>query len=1252
MVAAVWPPISRTDLKFAGDENAFDSILPILIRLLIAETAHGLTELEMPGESGVSIGGFDGLVTASGASVKVPVGRSVWELSTEKSVNSKADRDYEKRTAGPNGEDPRNFTYVQVSVRTWRDASKWASDRAAEGRWKAVRAINLDGIREWLDQAPGTAVWLANQLGKPVEGAQSVSDWFENNWLPSTKIPLGPEVVLAGRAASADRFRELLQTQKTRIVVAGDATSTHFGVGTLTDVEFTAFVAASILEADQVQRDAWLSRALIVDERANLSLLLALPGPMLLLMADANLATRVPARAPHRLILLAPPGEKADVDVGRVDPSAVANTLEAGGLQRGEARERGILARRSLPALRRKLAKIPAAMHPSWARQPDAVTRRVLMLGGWDGANEHDRNLVATTLGREYSEIEDLAAGLAVAEIPALGGFEDRWYTLSAEDMWLLIRPHIKSEDLKILAGAFETVFADPDPFLSMDAYERVTNQLRGVRRRYSDTLRQGLAQVLTSSAIQPPSGRADFARSLVGKLLGVANADESYQRWGGLADVLELLAEAAPEEFLAAMRQGLRDRGPLHIRMFDQAGPNAMLGSNPIYPAFMHSLELLAWLPEYFDEAVDVLFELDGIDPGDGHYANRPERSLLEIFSCLGPDTHVDLARRTQALRRFAGKRPDRAFELMLALLEENSGRRFGHSKPRFRGIEPPTQIGPDDFRANVSRVGVLLLGLLAGDLDRHVALAGKVDRLLPEQRRSLEQRLIEFASHADDVGRSRIWMALRGVIARHRDFSQAIWALPEEELQLLEATLQALAPTRNVAGNAWLFMSGLISLGDGTDRRDHHAFDAELTHRRMVAVQETLERGGLPAVLDFAKTIDRPDLIGQALAAIASEHDRLDEELLNWSTELEPQATVARSFLRPRLIHGGLELLDHLLRVAHDPEQKVAILLASGLSADTRARLESLPPEVRRSFWQQFNGAGVTDGDNQYIVRGLATAGRHAAALDLISLLHAEFSSAEAADLVATICEAMIASGQPDPELSRVSPYAFAHLFDLIYQHRESIGEGRVLALEWLFYPRIGYEGSAPSIHRAMSLHPEIFIDVMQAVIDKSSGPSRPRRAFEILSSWKVCPGFVETGRFDSGVMREWVRETQRKLRELDLSDLGEEQIGQILAYAPTAEDGLTPAVAIRDMLEEFGSDHLDLGMGIGIFNKLHSDTDTFESPDSRVLADKFRAAAETVGNWSRVRRILLGLAKDHERLAEQDERREERYRRGIDG
>jgi hypothetical protein len=80
----------------AGDAG-FDTVLPVLVRRLIAETGLGVAELDMPGGSGTAVGGFDGVVTAGRATTFVPAGRSVWELSVQQDAQAKAVSDYGNR---------------------------------------------------------------------------------------------------------------------------------------------------------------------------------------------------------------------------------------------------------------------------------------------------------------------------------------------------------------------------------------------------------------------------------------------------------------------------------------------------------------------------------------------------------------------------------------------------------------------------------------------------------------------------------------------------------------------------------------------------------------------------------------------------------------------------------------------------------------------------------------------------------------------------------------------------------------------------------------------------------------------------------------------------------------------------------------------------------------------------------------------------------------------------------------------------
>jgi hypothetical protein len=133
---ATWPPLKGDDLREAARSTGFDSAFPVLMRRLILETGDGITELDMPGESGTAVGGFDGVATATRATTFVPAGTSVWELSVGSGAQTKADSDYGKRKTGPEGREASEVTYVQTILAVWQKSRTWASARNKEGRWK------------------------------------------------------------------------------------------------------------------------------------------------------------------------------------------------------------------------------------------------------------------------------------------------------------------------------------------------------------------------------------------------------------------------------------------------------------------------------------------------------------------------------------------------------------------------------------------------------------------------------------------------------------------------------------------------------------------------------------------------------------------------------------------------------------------------------------------------------------------------------------------------------------------------------------------------------------------------------------------------------------------------------------------------------------------------------------------------------------------------------------------------------------
>ncbi len=562
---STWPPISRDDLRVAAGDAGFDTVFPLLVRRLIAETADGLVELDMPGGSGTAAGGFDGVVTAVSDSLYVPSGTSVWELSVTRGAQQKADEDYSKRLEGPGGRATSDITYVQAILAPWTKADDWRDERTKQGRWKAVRAYNLDAVHSWLEGAPATTAWLAEQLAKQLAGVRPLDQWWDDTWLPSTRVPLMGEIVLAGRQDAAAALVGALERGTKVITVGGD----------LPFDELRAVLAAALRGAGTANLQA---RTLVVFDAGALAQLIKQPQPLVLVLGDPGLAADLPMRHGHQLVMQAPLGVAADLMIPGVDGQAVEAVLRERGERWERAAELGALARRSLLGLRRTLALHQAAHTPGWAKNPDATRRRLLLLGGWDGASDHDRDAVEHCVGRSYPDVQEALLELAsTGDSPMLGHVDERWYVLAPADAWTLLSPHLTRDDVAALAAAASLVLQESDPLIGLGPSARIAAQLAGSKRRYSDALRTGLAQGLallgSTDDPLPASGSttgSDHARLIVQEILKAANDDSTYGLWTSLGDVLDLLAEAAPEAFLKAMTDGL-GRLPLHAKMFTE---------------------------------------------------------------------------------------------------------------------------------------------------------------------------------------------------------------------------------------------------------------------------------------------------------------------------------------------------------------------------------------------------------------------------------------------------------------------------------------------------------------------------------------------------------------------------------------------------------------------------------------------------------------------------------------------------------
>lgn len=1039
---SAWPPIDRDDLRHAAGSAGFDTTFPLLIRRLVSETAVGLESVDMPGGSGTAAGGFDGVVEARGSSAFVPQGVSVWELSVG-GGQTKANEDYAKRLEAPNDLSTVEVTYVQAILDPWTKARAWERKFSEENRWLAVRGYNLDRIHAWLDLAPATTVWLAGQLGKAMPGVRSVEAWWYESWLPSTRVPLGRSIVLAGREKAGKELISAISAGQQVISLGGD----------LRADEACAFLAAALEDASQLDREIG-AHTLFVSDPTSLERLLAQPQSMLLLLSDPKLAKDLAPSPRHQLVILAPPGTPGDVTVPRVDGQITAAHLESAGLSGDEAGRLGVLGRRSLLGLRRGLA-IHAALHtPSWASAPDSVMRRLLLLGSWSEAVEDDHRMVAACTGMTYEKVRARAEQLVSADdIPFLSRVDDVWHVLAFEDAWTLLAPSITRDDLAAFRAAINEVLGEADPVLEVQSGDRWKAGLNGVKRRFSRHIRGGLAETLallgaSEISIVGARGRTTtaFAQQAVHDLLHAAQSDESYRGWLSLTDVLGELAEAAPQEFLHAMAEGLTGDPPAHSAMFEDDDVDHFgLGPHSPHSPFLWALERLAWSPDYIDETTDILARLAEIDPG-GRLLNRPLASLVGVLSAWSPNTAASTEDRIRCIRTISRRYPTVGAKLLAALIPDGNGIQTVHPGPRYRDWKRRELVTYDDLRQVVTAVVDLIIEQLGEDTERLAVAIDKVDNVSSAQREKICSRLIELSRHLDPEDSVTLYDALRDKVAHHREFSDSTWALPEVELRPLQEAFNALTPNDPVLKHSWLFRSDGVTLGDVKRRDDYSLYDAEVRRRRAAAIHEVVADGGIAAALRLAKGTERPGSVGFSLADISTDLDGTMLDQLAADGELE--RTVASGYLQNRLAVEGTSLRDALLARTDNTDTQARILRLTYDPIAAWERLNDLDPQVAEHYWRDFVYVGLGPDFASVLEAAWAMlgVGRAVATLDLMVLYMRRGSrDQEAADVIASALEMLLERGSRDPELPRLDGYHFEQLFPLLAEHREHLGNQR---------------------------------------------------------------------------------------------------------------------------------------------------------------------------------------------------------------
>jgi len=1249
--------VNSSELAKYADTRESEAVIPELVWMLVRESPPDLTVCRIPYGDAIGQPGYDGLVeTESGFRQFVPKRKSYWEIGTGGNPQDKATRDFKKRSRQMSTEELQEATYVFATPHGWNEPSqrKWTSRRKDSG-WKSVKILDDVQLADWLREFPAIGRWLWKKMGlsKSISGFRTPAEHWDNlqAFVRAGDPSLPPKLFLAGRDRACSELGKLFRGEVDQLVLV---TESH------QDAE--DFVAAFLASLDAEAGRSFGNRCLFVeDEDAWLSL--TTPRPRHVLLANQRLDLDLSDERLHgeakkkgHAVIFSLSGSMASgsgnaIPIRSPSESTLETTLLEGGYTRERARELAGAGARSLAALKRHLRGLGEL--PPYATWENARTLALAgLLGRWIGENPADRAATETLVGKPYGEwIEILRPETLRSDTP-LTQRNENWKIISRGEAWSALGPRLCNADLDHFRKVAITVLGERDPQFDLPVGDRFAASIHGKVLNHSLSLRKGIAETLALLGSRPSaltSCSQDKAEAIATLTVRALLKDADWILWASLNDHLPMLAEAAPDEFLNAVEVALsQPMGSPFVTVFSQEGPGIM-GRNYM-TGLLWALETLAWHPDHLMRVTVSLGELAAIDPG-GNWANRPANSLTDIFLPWHPQTCATVAKRKSTIEMLLQGQPAVGWKLLMTLLPSTHGSTSGTRKPSWREFIPSgwsKTVTEQEYWDQVVGYAELATNLSASDLSK---LAELIDRL-PDLPEPVNSRVLEHLASDSVLGlpestRLPLWETLVDLVAKHRKFSDAPWAMLPEAVKRLEETAAKIAPKSACSLHRRLFSGRDIELFD--EKGDYEEQERNLDLRRQAAIQEILNIHLLSGVLDFAQQVGSPDKVGHALGCLESAS--VDKALLPRYIDRTETAFVAfiEGFVWGRFRTKSWPWVDGTVMEGWSIAQKATFFALLPFEQAAWRRAETLLGDDSAIYWKQarVNPWRAKDHLLEAVDR-LLLHGRPRGALRCLDRL-VHMKMAFPPDVAV---HALINRLKEEEKSDALDRHALLELIKWL-QDNPNTDTNALFRIEVAYLPLLDHElgGEPKTLERRLASDPSFFCEVIGLAFrsDKEKDTDRQsteeekntaRNVYQLLHAWKTVPGINSDGSFDGEAFAKWLTEVRQRTRDSGHVGIAMSQIGQVLPYAPADAGGLWIHRSVAEALNAKDAVEMRSGFTLQLFNTRGAHFFT-AGKEEREIAARYheKATALEQAGYHRFATAIRELAKSYERYAERE-------------
>ncbi len=887
------------------------------------------------------------------------------------------------------------------------------------------------------------------------------------------------------------------------------------------------------------------------------------------------------------------------------------------------------------------VAEMPATLLPAarstnigWSRHKHATClARALLLGSWQDDNQDDQKVVSEFLGICYESWRDMGREFLSCSGSPLTLQNGIWNVVNRVELWKQLGERILDSDLDSFGKLALSVLEEPGAAVC------------GKPPIYSRVLRKGLSEGLAILGCHPEActhaspGRAESTGTLViHKLLSSAD----WGVWVSLEDLLPVLAEASPQQFLDTVRNVLC----LTPCPFDELFPKCAQGileSNHLV-GLLWALEVLAWDSENLFAVCDILGNLASCDP-EGQSGNHPFDSLVAILLPWLPQTNATAAKRLNVVQCLLEDWPDIAWKLLLHLLPQGNQISAGTCRPQWRWAVA------EDWKGSVTEAEYARQTLAYAELavsaagqkfarcfdliDRMASLPGTVLDMFLQR---LDSQVLQGISEEEKFS---VWEHLVTFVRRHREFADASWALPCAVVDRIETTAQNFAPMEPFYNFQGLFKKIFHEQDEDLDQRQQ-----ALKRRQEEAVKTLFENNGISCVIRFADAVGVHSLVGECLGSV--DNDTIDDILFPaWLDENDTnRLNFLHGFVLRRYACRGWAWCENLNVTSWTLEQKSQFLALLPFNKDIRKHIPEWLHENEDKYWDVVHPYFYRQDDHDDVVAKLILYRRPYAAIVYLYIMHVLKIPVNKSQCI----EALLSARYSSEKNGNENRYEIIDIIKFL-QKEGDVDIEKLCEIEWSYFDLLdGYTGNVPqTLEHKLAEDPDFFCHIIQLAykskkeeyIDIEITEDKEyiaKNAWKLLQRWKIVPGTRSDGHFDADEFKKWFMHVKNECIKSGHIEVALNIIGKVLIYSSDS-DGLWIHRAVAEILNDKDNKIMRQGYEYGQINARGVHAVDPEGVQEKELAEKFRMRAEEMENASyfRIAEVMKRVAAHYDREAE---------------